>query len=113
MSGSWPDLDRFLRTDPRDAGCGKAMELLHVYAELAAADPTAARRRYPEVAAHLRSCGPCEQDLHGLLAAIKADADIAESLQRRRTPRRAVSLSRCPAAKPLSAVKPSTKDKDS
>jgi hypothetical protein len=70
---SWPALDRFLRTDPRDAGCGKAMELLHVYAELAAADPPGAEGRYPEVAAHLRSCGPCAEDLEGLLAAIRAD----------------------------------------
>ena len=78
---NWPqDLDRYLRTDPRDAGCDTTMELLHVYAELAAADPATARHRYPEVAAHLRSCGPCEQDLDGLLAAIRADADIAGSL---------------------------------
>jgi hypothetical protein len=103
---NWPqDLDRFLRTDPRDAGCDTAMELLHVYAELAAADPAAAQRRYPEVAAHLRSCGPCEQDLDGLLAAIRADADTAGSLPRRRTSRRAVSPGRCPAAKSLSAGK--------
>jgi hypothetical protein len=33
MNG-WPELDGFLRTDPRDAGCGKAMELLHVYARV-------------------------------------------------------------------------------
>jgi hypothetical protein len=102
---NWPaDLNRFLQTDPRDAGCGVAMELLHVYAELAAADPAAAERRYPEVAAHLRACGPCEQDLDGLLAAIAADADIAESLPRRRTSRHAVSPRRCPAANPLSAL---------
>ena len=96
---NWPeDLDHFLRTDPRDAGCGTAMELLHVYAELAAADPAEAERRYPEVAAHLRACGPCEQDLGGLLAAIAADADIAESLPRPRTSRRAVSPRRCASA---------------
>jgi hypothetical protein len=96
---NWPeDLDRFLQTDPNDAGCDTAMDLLHVYAELAAADPGEAKRRYPEVAAHLRSCGPCEQDLNGLLAAIGADADIAESLQRRRTSLRAVSPARPPAA---------------
>ena len=70
---SWPDLDRFLRTDPRDAGCGQAMKLLHVYAELAASDPRGAERRYPEVAAHLRACGPCAEDLEGLLAAIRPD----------------------------------------
>ncbi len=98
---NWPeDLNRFLRTDPRDAGCDTAMELLHVYAELATADAAAAERRYPEVAAHLRACGPCEQDLRGLLAAIAADADIAESLPRRRISRRAVSPRRCRAANP-------------
>jgi hypothetical protein len=72
MNG-WPALDRFLRTDPRDAGCAAAMELLHVYAELAAADPREAERRYLDVAAHLRACGPCQEDLEGLLAAIRAD----------------------------------------
>ena len=36
MNG-WSALDRFLRTDPRDVGCAEAMDLLHVYAELAAA----------------------------------------------------------------------------
>ena len=72
MNG-WPALDRFLRTDPRDAGCAAAMELLHVYAELAAADPRGAERQYPDVAAHLRACGPCQEDLEGLLAAIRAD----------------------------------------
>jgi len=32
-----PELDRFLRTDPRDAGCAQAKEILHGYAELVAA----------------------------------------------------------------------------
>src|SRR5215470_3846822 len=103
MSNWLEDLDRFLQTDSRDAGCEKAMELLHVYAEVAIADPRAAEQRYPGVAAHLRACFPCEQDLDGLIAAIKADADIAESLPRRRTSRRAVSPPRRHAAKPLSA----------
>jgi hypothetical protein len=70
---SWPALDRFLRTDPHDAGCAKAMELLHVYAEVTAADPREAGKRYPEVAAHLRACGPCAEDLEGLLAAIRSE----------------------------------------
>ena len=52
---------------------GKAMDLLHVYAELSAADPRGAEHRYPEVAAHLRACGPCAEDLEGLLAAVRAD----------------------------------------
>ncbi|MBF9070725.1 hypothetical protein [Streptacidiphilus fuscans] len=70
---SWPGLDRLLTTDPQDAGCGKAMELLHVYADLAVADPDTAARRYPDVAAHLRGCGPCAEDLEGLLALVRAD----------------------------------------
>jgi hypothetical protein len=63
-------LDRFLRTDPRDVGCGQAMEMLHVYAELAAAG-VAVEERYPGVAAHLRACGPCSEDFDGLLAAVR------------------------------------------
>jgi hypothetical protein len=72
---SWAEVDRFLRTDPRDAGCDRARELLHVYAELAITDPREAERRYPEVAAHLRACGPCADDLEGLLAAVRADLE--------------------------------------
>ncbi len=68
MNG-WSALDRFLRTDPRDVGCEQAMEMLHIYAELAAADEQV-EQRCPGVAAHLRACGPCGQDFEGLLAAI-------------------------------------------
>jgi hypothetical protein len=57
------NLDDFLRTDPRDVGCGEAMRLLHVQAE----DPAGA---YPGVAAHLRACGPCATDFEGLLAVL-------------------------------------------
>ena len=71
MNG-WPALDRFLRTDPRDVGCAEATDLLHVYAELAAAD---ASERYPGIAAHLRACGPCGEDFDGLLAAVRGTAD--------------------------------------
>ena len=62
------DLDTFLRTDPHDVGCGEAMELLHVYADLHVTDPAEAARRYPGVRAHLRACGPCSTDFEGLLA---------------------------------------------
>jgi hypothetical protein len=63
-------LQRFLNTDPADVGCAETMEVMHVYAEmvLAGEDP---ERRYPGVTAHLRACGPCEQDLEGLLAALR------------------------------------------
>jgi hypothetical protein len=70
---SWPELDRFLQTDPRDAVRDKATELLHIYAEIAVAEPRVAEQRYTEVAAHLRACGPCTGDLEGLLAAIRTD----------------------------------------
>ena len=62
-------LERFLRTDPRDVGCDGAMAVLHVYADLVAADRNAAGR-YPGVAAHLAACGPCTEDLAGLLLAV-------------------------------------------
>jgi hypothetical protein len=70
----WGRLERFLALDPADAGCDRAMDLLHVYAELAAADPAAAAHRYPEVAAHLRACPPCGDDLDALLAQLRVDA---------------------------------------
>jgi hypothetical protein len=69
----WPELECFLNTDPGDVGCGEAMEILHVYAEIVAAgqDP---ELLYPGVTAHLRACGPCAEDLHGLLEAIRASS---------------------------------------
>jgi hypothetical protein len=69
---SWAALERFLRTDPADVGCEQAMAVLHVYVDLVAADPDAARR-YPGVAAHLAACGPCCEDFRGLLAAVTED----------------------------------------
>jgi len=73
MTG-WTALDRFLRTDPRDVGCAEAMELLHVYAELAAAGARPGQR-YPGIAAHLAACGPCGEDFDGLLAAVRGTAE--------------------------------------
>ena len=64
-------LERFLRTDPRDSGCEQAMALLHAYAELVATDPVEAELWYPEVDTHVQACGPCADDLEGLLAAIR------------------------------------------
>jgi hypothetical protein len=69
MTG-WAGLDRLLAVDPADAGCDHAMDLLHVYAELLAVERDAARH-HPEVAAHLAACGPCAEDLAGLLAALR------------------------------------------
>ena len=72
MNG-WSALGRFLRTDPRDVGCAEAMQMLHVYAELAATGALA-EQEYPGIAAHLRACGPCGADFEGLLAAVCDDA---------------------------------------
>jgi hypothetical protein len=69
MTG-WPQLDRFLHTDPRDVGCAEAMDLLHVCAELAAAGHPV-EQRLPGVITHLRACGPCGDDFDGLLAALR------------------------------------------
>jgi hypothetical protein len=64
------NLERFLRTDPRDVGCDEARSVMHVYAELvlAGVDP---ELEHPGLAAHLRACGPCAEDFDGLLAAVE------------------------------------------
>ncbi len=66
---SWGSLERFLRTDPADAGCAETFELLDRYVERELAHGDAASS-YPGIAAHLSSCNPCVQDFEGLLAAI-------------------------------------------
>jgi hypothetical protein len=86
-----PVLDRLLPADPRDPGCGQTTGLLRVYAELAATGPSAAARRYPNAAAHLRACGACSEDLKGLLAAITCTAREPESASQAGHPRRAGS----------------------
>jgi hypothetical protein len=63
------ELERFLKTDPRDALCGQTMEILHVYVEETAAGVDA-DALHPEVAAHLESCPPCAEDCEGLRAAV-------------------------------------------
>ena len=75
MTG-WPQLDRFLRTDPRDVGCAEAIRMLHVCAELVAAGQRA-EDRHPGIVAHLRACGPCGEDFEGLLAAVRDEAGQA------------------------------------
>lgn len=63
-------LERFLTTDPADAGCAETLELLHAYVELVASGENP-ELRYPGVAVHLRSCGPCLDDYQGLLAVVR------------------------------------------
>ena len=77
MNG-WTALDRFLHTDPRDVGCGEAMDMLHVYTDLAAGG-VQAEQRYPSILAHLRACGPCGEDFEGLLAVTAGEARTARS----------------------------------
>ena len=73
MNG-WRELEDFLRTDPRDVGCAEAMAMLHMYADLVAADELA-EQRYPGIAAHLHACGPCGEDFEALLAAVHSEPD--------------------------------------
>lgn len=65
-------VDRFLTTDPADVGCDRTLELLHAYAELLVNGDNP-EQRYPGIAAHLRVCLPCNDDLDGLLAAMGID----------------------------------------
>jgi len=55
--------------------CDRALRVLHVYVELVLDDESGAEaaRRYPGVAAHLLSCGPCAEDYQGLLLAARAN----------------------------------------
>lgn len=73
MTG-WADLDRFLQIDPLDVGCDEALRILHAYADLVVVDPSIAASRHPRIAAHLRACGPCADDLTGLLDAIRGQS---------------------------------------
>ena len=73
MNSSWGSLERFLKTDPTDAGCAETFELLDRYVERELAHHDAAAR-FHGVAAHLSSCNPCVQDFEGLLALIAGPA---------------------------------------
>jgi hypothetical protein len=63
-------LEEFLATNQVDSGCARALELLDVYADQLAAGARP-EERFPDLAAHLAVCGPCAEDLEGLLAAIR------------------------------------------
>jgi hypothetical protein len=60
-------LQRFLHADPEDAGCGETFALMHLYVERQLAHGDAAHR-YPRMAKHLATCGPCAEDCRGLQA---------------------------------------------
>jgi hypothetical protein len=65
----WVKLERFLTTDPQDAGCSETFEFIDVYVDLMLGG-VGAEARYPRIAAHLRSCHPCAEDFEGLLLAV-------------------------------------------
>jgi len=67
---SWPRLERFLTTDPDDAGCAETFELINVYVELILSNDKRGVGATPALAAHLRSCHPCAEDFEGLLLAV-------------------------------------------
>jgi hypothetical protein len=60
------NLEQFLHTDPRDAGCGHTFDVLDRVAELERAGGDIAYG-FPGVAIHLALCGPCAEDLRGLM----------------------------------------------
>jgi hypothetical protein len=81
------ELQAMLTVDPQDGGCNEMWDAMEVYAELVAAgvDPSA---EYPRVAAHLRDCDPCSEDLAGVVAAVLATKPPRETAWRRRIFRR-------------------------
>jgi len=76
----WSRLDAFLETDPRDAGCDAAVEMLDVYAELLAGG-SAPSQRFPGLHAHFLACGPCAEDLEGLVAALTDRTGLGPDLR--------------------------------
>ncbi|HEY4278657.1 MAG TPA: hypothetical protein VGM91_10575 [Conexibacter sp.] len=78
MSRRSSALDHFLTTDPRDVGCEQALDLLHVYVDLVAAGEQP-ELTYPGIAAHLDACGPCSEDFHGLLDAVRGATETLGS----------------------------------
>ena len=69
MISGIPNLKRFLDTDPDDAGCAQTFALMHVYIERELSHADAAER-YPGIAKHFASCGPCAEDYRGIRALV-------------------------------------------
>lgn len=63
-----PTITDLLATDLRDPGCAAAFDVIDQYVDLEVAGEDAAGR-FPDVAAHLRSCRDCGIAHDGLLAA--------------------------------------------
>jgi hypothetical protein len=64
MNG-WASLQRFFAVERVDEGCAETFAALDRYAERVLAGD--AELRFPGVAAHLRACAVCAEDLRGLL----------------------------------------------
>ena len=64
MTG-WASLQRFFAIDRVDAGCAETFAVIERYAERVLVGD--AELRFPGVAAHLRACAVCAEDLRGLL----------------------------------------------
>ena len=61
---SWGSLERFLKTDPGDAGCAETFDLLDRYVERELAHGDAAEQ-FPGIAAHLSSLQSVRAGLRG------------------------------------------------
>jgi hypothetical protein len=70
----WESFRKFLSTDPADAGCAETFRLADRYVEREFARGDA-RLAFPRVAVHLNVCGPCAEDVRGLLAAVAEQID--------------------------------------
>lgn len=64
MTG-WESLLQFLTVDLLDAGCAETFAMLEQYTERVPTNDAA--QCLPDVAAHLRVCSSCSEDLDGLL----------------------------------------------
>ncbi len=69
-------IQRLLGHSGRDPGCDACFEVMDEYAELRAGGEDAAGR-LPEVAAHLRDCAACREDLDGLEALLRGERPAA------------------------------------
>lgn len=67
MSG-WASFQQFLTVDRVDAGCTATFAVVERYAERVLAGD--AELRFPGVAAHLRACSVCAEDLRGVVELI-------------------------------------------
>ena len=85
MTG-WSELDRFLRTDPRDVGCDQALRILHIYVELVLDDASGAEaaRRYPGVGRAPAQLRPVRRGLPGTAPGRSGDPGVTVHLQPRR-----------------------------